>query len=208
MAERIASLGIPAGEMTESVTLAVSALLERLDDLSRELIRAKDNFAELEQLVDVDCVAPVPNRRAFMRRLAWAISMHDRYGHPCSILYFDVNDFKRVNDTHTHAAGDAVIRHVSQILLDSLRDSDFMARLGGDEFAIIMYYAHLPDAAERGRKIADLLAESPVTYGHERFFVTAACGAYEVARGDDPETALSRADAEMYLNKKHFKENA
>jgi diguanylate cyclase (GGDEF)-like protein len=208
MTERVEGLGIPANEMTESVMLAVSALLEKLDDVSRELVRAKDNFAELEQLVDVDCVAPVPNRRAFMRRLSWAISMHERYGHPCSILYFDVNDFKRINDTHGHAAGDAVIRHVSQVLLDSLRDSDFMARLGGDEFAIIMYYAHLQDASERGRKIADLLAQSPVEYSEEQFHVTAACGAYEVARGDDPESVLANADGKMYLDKKLFKEHA
>src|ERR1700753_1498171 len=73
--ERVALLGIPEAEMTESVKLAVSALFEKLDDMSRELLRTKESFTELERLVDVDCIAPVPNRRAFMRRLAWAISM-------------------------------------------------------------------------------------------------------------------------------------
>jgi diguanylate cyclase (GGDEF)-like protein len=206
MVERIATLGIPPREMTESVTLAVSALLEKLDDTSRELGRAQVNFTELEQLVDVDVIAPVPNRRAFMRRLAWAISMHERYGHPCSILYFDLNDFKQVNDTYGHAAGDDVIRHVCQILLDALRDSDFMARLSGDEFAIIMYYAHLEDARERGAMIAQRLARSPIAFGVGQFFVTAACGAYEVAKGDDSRAALAAADAAMYAEKRRFKE--
>jgi diguanylate cyclase (GGDEF)-like protein len=206
VAERIESLGIPQTEMTESVMLAVSALLENLDDATRELAQAKDNFAELEQLVDVDCLAPVPNRRAFMRRLTWAISMYERYGHPCSILYFDLNNFKQINDSYGHAVGDDVIRHMSQILLDSLRDSDFMARLGGDEFAIIMYYAHLEDARERGRKIAARLARSPVVFKSRQLLLTAASGAYEISKGDDPESTLAKADAEMYLDKQRLKE--
>jgi len=205
VAERIAALGISKEEMTDSVVLAISALLENLDDTSRELSRARENFAELEQLVDVDCLVPVPNRRAFMRRLSWAIAMFERYGHPCSILYFDLNNFKQVNDTYGHAIGDDVIRHMAQVLSDSLRDSDFMARLGGDEFAIIMYYAHLEDARERGRRIAGRLARNPVAFEGGQLLLTASCGAYEITKGDDVESALSKADADMYRDKGNFR---
>src|SRR5690348_14957836 len=88
VSERLAMLGIPEAEMTPSVNLAVSALLEKLDDQSRELSRTRESLSEIERLVDVDCLAPIPNRRAFMRRLSWAITMHERYGHPSTILYF------------------------------------------------------------------------------------------------------------------------
>src|SRR5579884_1167425 len=87
LSERLSMLGIPENEMTPAVNLAISALLEKLDDLNRELSRTKESLAEIERLVDVDCLAPIPNRRAFMRRLSWAITMHERYGHPSSILY-------------------------------------------------------------------------------------------------------------------------
>jgi diguanylate cyclase (GGDEF)-like protein len=206
--ERMSALGIPAKDMTQPVTLAVSALLEKLDDLTHELSRTKENLAEIERLVDVDRVAPVPNRRAFMRRLAWAMAMKERYGHPCSILYFDLNDFKQINDTYGHAAGDMAIRHVSKIFLESLRGSDFMARLSGDEFAVLMYYAEIDDARERGRKIADRIAQSSFMWGKKPLSVTAAYGAYEVGKEDDPETALSNADTAMYLDKKRIKSSA
>ncbi len=204
--ERMRSLGIPAKEMTEPVQLAVSALLEKLDDVTHELAQAQENFAELERLVDVDCVAPVPNRRAFMRRLAWAVAMHQRYGHACSVLYFDLNDFKMINDRYGHAAGDMAIRHISKVLLESLRGSDFMARLSGDEFAIIMYYASFSSARMRGRKIAERIAQSSFIWDKQPITVTASVGAYEVKKGDDAEAALAGADAEMYRDKKSSKE--
>src|SRR6185295_3818627 len=102
--EQVAVLGIPQKEMTPSVNLAVSALLEKLDDVTRELQRTKEALSEIERMVDVDVVAPIPNRRAFMRRLTWAITMQARYGHPSTILYFDLNNFKQINDEYGHAA--------------------------------------------------------------------------------------------------------
>src|SRR5579871_1693143 len=159
--ERLAMLGIPEQEMTPAVSLAVSALLEKLDDVNRDLSRTKESLAELERLVDVDCVAPIPNRRAFMRRLSWAITMHERYGHPSTILYFDINDFKNINDDFGHAAGDLAIRHISQLLSNAMRESDFLARIGGDEFAVIMYYANEDAAKMRGAKIVEKLKATP-----------------------------------------------
>ncbi len=208
LSERMATLGIPAEEMTEAVTFALSALFEELDDTAFALTRAKEDFAELEQLVDVDCIAPVPNRRAFMRRLAWSVSMHERYGHPCSLLYFDLNDLKRINDTYGHAAGDAAICHVSQLLAESLRDSDFVARLSGDEFGIIMHYATLEAARDRARRIVDRVANTPLVWEHTSISLTTACGAYEIQKGDSPESALSHADAAMYADKRHIKEHS
>ncbi len=207
LAERMKMLGIPQKEMTESVLLAVSALLEKLDDQAGELAQVKNNFAELERLADVDCLAPVPNRRAFLRRLNWAVAMHGRYGHPCTILYFDLNGFKNINDTYGHGAGDAAIRHVAKLLIDSSRGSDFVARLSGDEFAVIMYYAHFDTARERGRKIVRRLADSEFIWANKRLFLTAAFGAYEVKKGDDAETALANADKAMYLDKKRIHES-
>jgi diguanylate cyclase (GGDEF)-like protein len=208
MAKRMTLLGIPENEMTESVSLAVSVLLEKLDDIGHELDRAKENYAELEQLVDVDCVAPVPNRRAFIRRLEWALSMRERYDHPCSILFFDLNNFKTINDTYGHAAGDEAIRHVSKIFTESLRHSDFMARLGGDEFAILMYHASLNAARARGKKIAERIAASSFIWESYNLPITVACGVYEVIKGDNIQLALSRADAAMYEDKKYMKQLA
>lgn len=208
MSDRISALGIPKVEITQSVSLAVSALLEKIDDLNRELTQTKDQLHELEQLVDVDVIAPIPNRRAFMRRLAWAVAMSERYGHPSSILYLDLNDFKKINDTHGHAAGDKAIQHVSQIFMKQLRQSDFLARIGGDEFAIIMYYADHNSAIERGKKMAEAIKNSAFLYNNKTIALTTSFGVYTLQKGDTPETALTSADMAMYVDKKRSKARA
>jgi diguanylate cyclase (GGDEF)-like protein len=205
ISERLAMLGIPETEMTSSVNLAVSALLEKLDDMNRDLSRTKESLAEIERLVDVDCVAPIPNRRAFMRRLSWAITMHERYGHPSTILYFDINDFKNINDEYGHAAGDIAIRHISQLLTTTMRESDFLARIGGDEFAVIMYYANEDAARKRGGTIAEKLQKTPFVYNGKHLSVTAAYGYYSIKSGDDAEAALAAADMSMYVDKRRTK---
>lgn len=205
MSERMAMLGIPDREMTDSVKLAVSALLEKLDDTNRELSRTKETLSEMEQLVDVDCVAPIPNRRAFMRRLSWAITMHERYSHPSTILYFDINDFKEINDTHGHAAGDLAIRHISQLLASSMRESDFLARIGGDEFAIIMYYADENAAKKRGEIISDKVKNTPFVFAGKKLHLSTAYGYYTVHNGDDAEACLAAADMSMYVDKRRSK---
>lgn len=208
MPERVAMLGIPPEEMTPAVSLAVSALMEKLDDVNRELSRTKESLAEIERLVDVDCVAPIPNRRAFMRRLTWAITMQERYGHPSTILFFDLNDFKQINDKFGHAAGDLAIRHISQLLATAMRESDFLARIGGDEFAVIMYYADEDAARKRGARIAEKLERTPFVFNGKHMNVTAAYGCYSIQSGDDAESALAAADMSMYVDKRRMKTKA
>lgn len=199
---RLTELGLDSGKLAEPIATTLSALLERIDDLTRELDNSRREFNELEQLVDVDCLAPVPNRRAFMRRLEWAVSMLQRYGHPCSILYFDLNGFKQINDEHSHAAGDEVIRAVAEVITQSLRASDFMARLGGDEFAVLLYHAKIDAARRRANVIARRIAETPIAWRKGTLRISSAVGAYEVEQGETAQRALEQADRAMYGHKK------
>ncbi len=200
--DRIAMLGIPDDEMTESVTLALSAIFEKLDDSQVELRQAKEQLKEMESLVDVDLLAPIPNLRAFMRRLTWVVSMLNRYNHPSTIVYFDLNGFKQINDTFGHAAGDMAIRHVADLLTRSKRESDFLARLGGDEFAIIMYYANSEAAEKRGHAIAEKLRLSPFIFNGQPLHLSTAVGIHNIVRGETPEQALASADTSMFKNKR------
>lgn len=205
LTDRIAMLGLPEEDLTEPVALALSALFERLDDGSLELKQAREQLKELESLVDVDTLAPIPNRRAFMRRLQWVIAMHDRYGHPSSIVYFDLNGFKEMNDTYGHAAGDMAIRHVADILEKGKRESDFLARLGGDEFAVIMYYAESEPARKRGLEIAERIKNTPFSFNGRSLALTTAVGVHAIMKGETPEQAMHAADAAMYAHKKRLR---
>jgi diguanylate cyclase (GGDEF)-like protein len=203
--QRLAMLGIPKTEMTEAVHLAVSALMEKLDDMNRELHNTREALNEIERMVDVDVLAPIPNRRAFMRRLSWAINMNERYGHPSTILFFDLNGFKQINDEFGHAAGDIAIRHVSHLLAAAMRESDFLARIGGDEFAVIMYYADEAAAKKRGARMVEKLERSPFLFNDRRIVISAAFGCHAIRSGEDAETALANADTSMYIDKKRSK---
>lgn len=200
--DRIAMLGIPEAHLTEPVILALSALFEKMDDTALELNQTKEQLKELESLVDVDTLAPIPNRRAFMRRLAWVISMLDRYNHPSSIVYFDLNGFKQINDTYGHAAGDMAIRHVADILCHTKRESDFLARLGGDEFAVLLYFADEAIAKRRAREIAAKIASTPFLFNGQPLFITSSAGFHAIRKGESAEEALHAADQSMFTNKR------
>lgn len=205
--ERVYQLGISGDELTDSVQLTVSALLEQIDDLKIQLQLSEQKASEIESLVDVDCLTPLPNRRAFMRRLEWATSMHDRHGHAVSIVFFDLNGFKEINDTYGHDAGDLAIQHVADMLQDMLRDTDFVARIGGDEFAIIMYHSDDAATKKRAAEIVEVIENTPLKYGSHALHVGAAFGTYTVQNGESPEYALKQADSAMYANKKAAKRN-
>jgi Diguanylate cyclase, GGDEF domain len=131
--DAVGLLGLPAHELTPKVRSALGHLIDEVADLRHELLTTQRRLLELERLADEDALAPISNRRAFLRDLARTIKYVERYGAACSLLYFDVNGLKSINDTHGHAAGDAALIHVADILRSNTRTSDVVGRLGGDE---------------------------------------------------------------------------
>ncbi|MSO65780.1 MAG: GGDEF domain-containing protein [Alphaproteobacteria bacterium] len=117
---------------------AFMSLMREVEEMRRELQAARERLATLERLADRDPLVPIANRRAFVRELSCQMAHAERYGHTPSVVYIDLNDFKEINDTFGHAAGDEALRHVASILLQNVRVSDIVGRLGGDEFGIIL----------------------------------------------------------------------
>ena len=91
-------MGIPEAEFTPKVRAAIMALMEEVDRLRRELQQTPARIAYLEQLADEDSLPPIANRRAFVRELSRMMSFAERYDTPASVIYFDVNDLKVIND--------------------------------------------------------------------------------------------------------------
>jgi PleD family two-component response regulator len=117
-------LGIPENEFTPRVRDAIMMLLGEVDSLRRELGQAQRRVDEMEKAVDQDQLLPILNRRAFVRELTRHIAVTGRYNTPTSLVYFDLNGFKELNDTHGHAAGDAALAHFADVLLANVRDTD------------------------------------------------------------------------------------
>ncbi|HUJ02023.1 MAG TPA: GGDEF domain-containing protein [Rhizomicrobium sp.] len=195
-------LGIPAREFTPRVRDAVLKLMGEADILRRELAETRARAEAVERAADQDQLLPLLNRRAFVRELTRHIGYCTRYGTPASLIYFDLDGFKSVNDTYSHAAGDAVLAHFAGTLLGHVRDSDVVARLGGDEFGVILSHTTETLAHRKAGSLADVLTAVPARWGERTIAVGFSYGAFELKPGDNAETAMARADEAMYANKK------
>ena len=195
-------MGIPEAEFTPKVRAAIMALMAEVEKLRRELQQTQTRIGYLETLADEDPLMPIPNRRAFVRELSRMMSFAERYDTPSSVIYFDVNGLKAINDTLGHAAGDAVLSEVAQALLKNVRDSDFVGRLGGDEFGVILAYTDQATANEKGTSLAAAIASRPITYQGRTIRVSVSWGAHSFRGGSDAASALDAADRAMYERKK------
>jgi diguanylate cyclase (GGDEF)-like protein len=163
-ADSASVLGIPAGELTPKVRDALMRLMQEVDTLRQELEQSRQRIAYLEQLADQDSLAPVANRRAFVRELSRTIAFSERYDSPSSVIYFDVNGLKPINDTFGHPAGDAALMQIADALVENVRGSDVVGRLGGDEFAVIPAHGDEAAAREKAETLAATIESSPLDW--------------------------------------------
>lgn len=198
-------MGIPENELTAKVRAAIMTLMEEVDRLRRELGETQRRMSQLERLADEDSLVPISNRRAFVRELSRIISFAERYRTPSSIVFFDINNMKAINDRFGHAAGDAVLLHVANLLTAQVRESDVVARLGGDEFGVILVQADASVAAEKGSSLAAAIEAKPVVFEGQEIPVGVAYGAHTFIPGEKATDALANADKAMYQHKSQKK---
>ncbi len=172
--------------------------LSRLRDENQEL---RQKVRELELTADTDPLLPLYNRRAFVREVERAHAVLDRYDISSSVLYFDLNDFKQINDRHGHAIGDDVLFAVSHVLLSGVRDCDMVARLGGDEFGILLFKTDAQLARAKANVLAMRLSECRVKTPKGSISVSAAWGVAQCDTQEDADHIISRADRAMYAAK-------
>ena len=150
-----------------------------------------------------DALTGVANRRAFTERLAQALARFGRGGRPLGLIMIDLDDFKPVNDTHGHQAGDEVLVEVARRLAAGVRTTDLVARVGGDEFAVVVEEA--TTAGEVGALAARLAASvaAPISLPRgQRVQVTASLGIASAWPGCDGDELLREADQALYVNKR------
>lgn len=169
---------------------------ERLRELARRL---KRNAQRMEFLAHHDTLTQLPNRAMLLDRLRQASSLARRQGRQIGLLFVDLDQFKRINDTLGHITGDELLRSVAQRLRGSVREEDLVARLGGDEFCVLLEGIDSPEAAGAvAEKLLASLAE-PHRVGGKDLDAGACIGiACQPEDGEDVETLLMNADIAMY----------
>lgn len=195
-------LGIPEAEFTERVRDAIMTLMHEVDRLRKEVEQTRERLEAMARTADQDMLLPILNRRAFVREISRFIAFAERYGIPSSLLYFDLDDFKTINDAHGHNAGDSVLRHFADLLQSQIRDSDVLARIGGDEFAVILAHVTLDQAKKKSASLAQFLLDNPAVWNGHKVNLSFSCGTYELQAGASVDAALAQADRAMYAQKR------
>ncbi|HZZ69878.1 MAG TPA: GGDEF domain-containing protein [Phenylobacterium sp.] len=198
-------LGISEVEMTPAVQAAIQGLMGEIDDLRGEVGRLKGRLAEVEELADRDALTPLLNRRALLRELARIRTFAQRYGSPASLVYFDLDDLKGVNDRLGHAAGDAALKAVAERLQQHVRESDIVGRMGGDEFAVILAQADRATAEAKAASLARAIEAEPLKFGDWSAPLHISWGVREITQDAEPEALVAEADQAMYARKRERK---
>jgi diguanylate cyclase (GGDEF)-like protein len=159
------------------------------------------HLEDLARLAREDALTRLPNRRAFDEALAREVARADRSGAPLAAIVVDVDHFKRVNDAHGHAVGDAVLAAVAARAASALRAGDLLARIGGEEFAALLPGADLAAAAEAAERIRIAVRGTPIAAGAEALGVTVSLGCAAREPGVAGSDLLARADARLYAAK-------
>lgn len=174
--------------------------------MSRDITERKRAEHELSHQAQHDLLTGLPNRRYFESRLSHCLEACLLTGSRLAVIYFDLDGFKLINDTHGHPLGDSLLKELVQRLETTLRESDILARMGGDEFTLIANGVENAAAAEAvAEKMLATLQEGFLIDGHE-LMITASLGVSLFPQdGEDGPCLMRHADAAMYEAKREGK---
>ncbi|NNM50741.1 MAG: EAL domain-containing protein [Pseudomonadales bacterium] len=185
----ITSIKNPAGKITNYVGI--------FSDFTAVIESKK----RIEFLATHDELTGLPNRSLFLDRVHQAVTRASRSQHTFAIFYVDLDDFKIINDTLGHAAGDNLLIEVTHRMRECLREGDTIARFGGDEFAILLEDSSVNEADMMASRIAESL-KRPHDMGNQKVYPSASVGiCFYPNDGSDAETLLKNADSAMYRAK-------
>lgn len=156
--------------------------------------------ANIERIIcdaRTDSLTGLWNRRAIDEQIPLQLSLSQRYGTPLCVVMVDIDLFKQLNDQHGHAAGDAVLRHVARLLLEGLRECDFVARYGGEEFVLLLPQTDLAGALMATERLRQTIAEAPFRTPQREIPIEVSMGIALARSEDQPSDFLARADTAL-----------
>lgn len=185
----------------QAVRQARDELEERVEARTRELAEVNER---LKHIASHDALTDLPNRRYFMENMTRMLSGARRYDENMSLMMIDLDDFKNINDTLGHPAGDEAIRLAANTLRHGLRESDLIARLGGDEFCVLLPNADRDQAAQVAEKLKKDMAKASVSDDTGKTIHLGCSIGIVTLTPDirDPDAMLNLADKALYEDKK------
>jgi diguanylate cyclase (GGDEF)-like protein len=182
-------------------------VLAYLSGQAASALQVIDLHEQLQHQATIDELTGLANHRRFQEALGKAIAHAQRAGEPLSLVLIDVDDFKRVNDTHGHPCGDAVLRAIGAILRERTRAADTPARYGGEELAVIMPGTDVGGACSSAEVLRAAIAAASVDAPEGTITVTASFGVAAIGSAvADGEALVAAADAALYVAKRSGKD--
>jgi diguanylate cyclase len=179
----------------------VQHMRTRISVLERESRSLHESLREEQRMAMIDALTGIPNRAAYDDRIEQEFKRWKRFARPVSILAWDIDRFKSINDAYGHKAGDKVLRVIGQHLARHIRDTDFVGRYGGEEFVMLLVGTGAEEARVVADKIRIELAQLGFHFHDAPVAVTASCGITEFSGVDTPDTIFDRADRALYKAK-------
>jgi diguanylate cyclase len=173
----------------------------RIAELEGEANRLHAQLKDEQRLSTLDVLTKIPNRLAYEKRLDEELKRWQRFKQPTCVAVWDVDHFKRVNDTYGHRAGDRVLRAVAECLAARIRSTDFLARYGGEEFVMILPGTKVEDAMRVIDEMRTAIAAIGFHFRGTPVSITVSCGITAFQAGDSTGTAFDRADKALYRAK-------
>ncbi len=175
----------------------------RLAEAEQRIVQQEERIAALESQVMSDELTGILNRRGFFESFRREIDRANRgYSTGGLLIVVDLDNFKAINDTYGHQAGDAALRNVARMLAENSRAMDTCARLGGDEFVLLMANTEREKALVRAQNLIRQLNNLSIVWYGAEIPIRASLGIKDYHPGDKPEDIFGEADVEMYANKR------
>lgn len=173
----------------------------RVAELERHTSELHRSLHQEQNRSRLDPLTGIPNRGAFDERLQEEIARFKRFRDPVTVLVWDLDRFKQINDTYGHRAGDRVLQEVAKCFASRLRTTDVLARFGGEEFVMLLVGTTSSAAAKVADSLRDAVAKLGFHFRDTPVQVTVSCGMTELRGADTAETVFDRADAALYRAK-------
>lgn len=159
------------------------------------------SIQQLENAAAIDPLTSCYNRRALSTVLENAAAYARRYKNDLSVIMFDMDNFKEINDVHGHLAGDTVLREIATLIPTLVRKSDYFVRYGGEEFLLVLPDTSLYHAVQLADKLRQAVSEHPIKVGDTNLIVSASFGVGSLENKQDCESLLQEADERLYKAK-------
>ena len=174
----------------------------RVDESEKEVARLQHELSQASEMVRIDALTGALNRKGMDEAVEREVARVRRHKGKLCIALLDIDNFKKLNDSLGHQAGDDALVHLAGVTRDTIRPQDTLARYGGEEFVVLLPDTPIDDAVTAMVRVQRELTKRFFLHRNDKVLITFSCGVAELADAEEPAAAIARADAAMYLAKR------